>query len=282
VLDAIVLGCGYTGARVATRLLARGVRVLAVARAASSLAPVADAGAEVLAVDAANAAGLEAVAAAAARCAPGFGVVCTVPPVERGGALVDATAALLAATGRPARVVYVSSTSVYGAQRAIDASSALSPSTRAAALRVDAERAVAAGSWSWLVLRPAAIYGPGRGLHASGGATPRRAGDPDRVVSRIHVDDLAALCDAGLASPVTGALPVADRAPATAREVISFCAALGLATPPLPAPAGNAVPGRWVDGRAAFDALGVAIAFPSYREGILAALERVPPPPGRR
>jgi len=281
VRDVIVLGCGYTGARVATRLLARGVRVLAVARAASSLGATADAGAEVLAIDAARAGALEALAAAAARRPPGLGVVCTIPPVERGGALVDTTAALLAATGRPARVVYVSSTSVYGARRAIDASSPIAPRTRDAALRVEAERAVAAGPWSSLVLRAPAIYGPGRGLHASGGAPPRRAGDPDRELSRIHVDDLAALCVAALASPVTGALPVADRAPATPREVISFCAALGLPTPPLPPPTGTPAGGRRVDGRVAFDALSVAIAYPSYREGILADLGRDPPPPGR-
>ncbi len=281
VRDVIVLGCGFTGARVATRLLARGVRVLAVARASSSLGPLADAGAEVLALDAASDGGLEALASAASRRSPGFGVVCTVPPVVRGGALVDATAALLAATGRPRRVVYVSSTSVHGAQREVDASSPLAPRTRTAALRVEAEAAVAAGPWSWLVLRPAAIYGPGRGLHAGGGAPPRRAGDPDRVVSRIHVEDLAALCDAALASVVTGSLPVADRVPATPREVISFCAALGLPTPPLPPPTGGPARGRRVDGRAAFEALGVAIGYPSYREGIPACLERDPPWPGR-
>lgn len=270
--DAIVLGCGYAGSRIAARLLARGVRVLAVARGASSLAPLAARGASVLEVDAAQPRALDALATAAARLDSGFGVACLVPPLERGGALADATPDLLAACGRPARVVYVSSTSVYGAQDAVDAATAPAPVSRAAALRLAAERAVAAGPWSWMVLRPAAIYGPGRGLHASEGAAPRRAGDADRVVSRIHVEDLAALCDAALASRLTGAYPVADRTPATTREMVAFCASLGLRVPLLPEPGAAPAKGRRVDGRAAFDALGVAIAHPSYREGIPASL----------
>jgi len=273
VREAIVLGCGYTGARVAARLLARGVGVLAASRGVSGLGSLSSRGASILALDATRPASLEALAAAAARLEPGFGVVCSVPPIERDGELADATADLLAACGRPARVVYLSSTSVYGRQETIDGSSEVAPVTRAGALRVAAEGAVAAGPWSGLVLRPAAIYGPGRGLHASGGALPRRAGDPDRVVSRVHVSDLAALCDAALACRVTGAHPVADRAPASTREVIAFCASLGLPIPPLPPPASAPAGGRRVDGRAVFEALGVRMEYPSYRYGIPASID---------
>ncbi len=282
--QALILGCGYTGSHVATRLLARGVSVVAAARDAKALGPLADRGAEVAAFDAARPDSWGAVASAAARLSRGYAALLSVPPLERDGARMDATAALLAALPPPGRVVYLSSTSVYGERRDVDAAIAPAPRTRDGVLRLEAERAVARGPWSWLVLRAAAIYGPGRGLHARAGAAPRRGGDPDRVVSRIHVDDLAALCEAALGSGVTGAFPAADRSPATAREVAALCASLGLVPPAL----ADAIPGphggRRVDGRAVFEALCVAIAYPSYREGVAASIAApplIPPSPPR-
>jgi nucleoside-diphosphate-sugar epimerase len=286
VRQALILGCGYTGSHVASRLLARGVSVVAAGRDARTLAPLAERGAAVVAFDAARPDSWGAVASAAARLSPGFAALLSVPPLERDGARVDATAALLAALAPPGRLVYLSSTSVYGERRDVDAATAPAPRTREGSLRLEAELAVARGPWSWLVLRAAAIYGPGRGLHARAGTAPRRGGDPDRVVSRIHVEDLAALCEAALCSRLTGAFPAADRSPATAREVAAFCASLGLVPPAL----ADAIPGphggRRVDGRAAFEALGVAIAFPTYREGVVASITAPPltppsPPPAR-
>jgi nucleoside-diphosphate-sugar epimerase len=202
---------------------------------------------------------------AAAVLGHGYRLLCSIPPVElEGGG--DATAALLAALPVASRLVYLSSTGVYGDARRVDETTPTSPRTPAHHRRLEAERSVA-GCASHLILRAAAIYGPDRGVHVAG---PRqRSIDPDRVVSRIHVEDLAALCDAALESSVTGAFPVADLAPASAREVVAFCVAAGLAPEPLPesGPAGS-LAGRWVDGRAAFERLGVRIAYPSFREGV--------------
>jgi len=69
-----------------------------------------------------------------------------------------------------------------------------------AAARLAAEGPVMAGPWSWCVLRPAAIYGPGRGAHESIRIGRWRiAGDGSNYTSRIHVDDLAALAAAAVA-----------------------------------------------------------------------------------
>ncbi|WP_242341236.1 MULTISPECIES: NAD-dependent epimerase/dehydratase family protein [Anaeromyxobacter] len=282
--EVLILGCGYTGRHVAARLLAHGVSVVAAARDEETLASLAERGATVVAFDAARPASWGGVASAAARLTPGFAVLLSVPPLERLGVRGDATAALLATLSPPGRVVYLSSTSVYGGQRDVDAETAAAPRTHEGALRLDAERGVARGPWSSLVLRASAIYGPGRGLHARAGAAPRRGGDPDRVVSRIHVDDLAALCEAALASGLTGAYPAADSSPASAREVAAFCASLGLVPPALPDRIPGPHGGRRVDGRAAFEALGVALAYPSYREGVVASIAAplTPPPPPRR
>jgi nucleoside-diphosphate-sugar epimerase len=270
VRSAVLLGCGYTGERVARRLLASGVRVVATTRDPSRLAPLAAAaagGLEVLAVDAAGEPGLRALAARARELEPGFAVLCSVPPVELGGRPADATARLLAALDGAGRVVQLSTTSVYGDRLEVDERTPVAPRTPADRLRLEGEAAAAAGPWSSMVLRPAAIYGPGRGVQATAGAVLRRALDPDRVVSRVHVDDLAALCEAALRARVTGAWPVADDEPATPREVARFCASIGIAVPELPPPGGGGAGGRRVDGRAVRSALGIALAYPTYREG---------------
>ena len=79
------------------------------------------------------------------------------------------------------------------------------------------------GPWSSLILRSAAIYGTGRGVHAAlrEGRIPRGAGAG--IVSRIHVEDLAAIIEAGLYAELEGAWPVADDAPCSSTEIAAWC-----------------------------------------------------------
>jgi nucleoside-diphosphate-sugar epimerase len=94
----------------------------------------------------------------------------------------------------------------------------------------------------------------------------------DNFVSRIHVDDLAAHCEAALLSDVTGSYPVADEEPCTSTEIAEFCARLlDLPLPHSPANA-RAASGRQVDGSAIRRLLGITLAYPSYRVGIPASL----------
>ena len=123
-----------------------------------------------------------------------------------------------------------------------------------------------------LIVRSAAIYGPGRGVHVRlrEGKIPRGAGG---VVSRIHVDDLVSILEAGIDSELKGAWPVADEWPAPTEEVVAWCAKrMGIAFPHdtsqhFPAS------GRRVDGRKIRELLGVALEYPSYRTGIPASLQ---------
>ena len=139
------------------------------------------------------------------------------------------------------------------------------------------ERSIAQGPWSSLILRPAAIYGPGRGAHESLRRGVYSTGE--NFVSRIHVDDLAAHVEAGLLSELCGAYPVADQEPSTTREIAEFCAQL-LGMPTMDLPAMRTAPGsqaritgnRRVDGSAIRRALGITLVYPSYRVGIPAAL----------
>jgi nucleoside-diphosphate-sugar epimerase len=142
---------------------------------------------------------------------------------------------------------------------------------------VEAETAVAAGDWSSLILRPAAIYGPGRGLQESVRAGTFRVPEGGGgSISRIHVEDLASHEVVGLLSSVTGAFPVADEYPCPSLEVARFAAEL-LQVPLPPAVPHNQLPetlqgDRRVDGSAVRRRLGLGLRFPTYREGVRQAL----------
>lgn len=170
----------------------------------------------------------------------------------------------------PARVVYLSTTGVYGAATEVDEHTAADWSSERARPRLEVEARVAAGPWSSLILRPAAIYGPGRGIHESLKKGVYHPGD--NIVSRIHVEDLAACVEAALLCDVTGAYPVADEEPCTAREIAAFCAELlGMKDLPQTVPA-RITANRRVDGSAIRRLLGVELKYPSYRVGIPASL----------
>ncbi len=150
------------------------------------------------------------------------------------------------------------------------------PRTPRVRLRVDAEWAVAAGPWSSLILRPAAIYGPWRGVHAA-----MRRGEfrlvegGQNFISRIHVSDLARLAEAALTSRLAGAYPVADEEPAPSEAVARCCAELGLPMPksiPRDQVSETRRANRRVDGRAIRRLLNVRLDYPSYRSGIPASL----------
>lgn len=180
--------------------------------------------------------------------------------------------------GRAARVVYLSTTGVYGDVECVDHETPVGPRNERERARVATEEAVLHGPWEALVLRPAAIYGPGRGVHASMRMGKYRLlGDGSNFISRIHVEDLAALAEAALFTDVEGAFPVADRQPCPAREIAEYCAELLGLAPPVES-SWEEVPetrrtNRKVDGREVFARLGVAMRFPGYREGIAQALE---------
>lgn len=254
----LILGAGYTGSRVAALLSARGHQVVCMRSAELPLPDV-----------------------SALRTLPGdrWHVLHSIPPVTGASGLADPTPLVVDALGdRVARWVYLSTTGVYGAASLVDETTPVAPRTEREHLRVSAERALLDTGTSTLILRPAAIYGPGRGAHvAIREGTWKLAGDGRNVVSRIHVDDLARLASEALVSPLIGAFPVADDEPCASVEVTQFCC--GLLGAPLPpsAPADELHEtrrsDRRVDGRAVRHALGVELHYPSYRVGIPASLE---------
>ncbi|MFN7919205.1 MAG: hypothetical protein U0Q16_03860 [Bryobacteraceae bacterium] len=263
--DFLILGCGYTGRRVA-RLL-EGRNVAATSRHPESLAglPV-----KAIALDVLEPGMSSRVAE---RLPRGIVALHSIPVLEGG---IRATPLLRPILEKARRVIYLSTTGVYGATPIVDEATPPRPRTQREQLRFDEEHDIANGPWQSLILRPAAIYGPDRGVHVSMREGRHRYwGDGSNHISRIHADDLATITARALESEITGAYPVADNEPATAIEITRFCAdLLGL---PVPAPSagerGDDTRGsnRRVDGRFIRQQLGVELRYPTYREGIIAA-----------
>lgn len=260
-IRALILGCGYTGRRVAQRLADQGHEVWV-----TSLHP------ESLHVDGASTVAMSAL--------PGLGAGLRVlHSVPLAAGPTDPTPALLALLPSGVeRMVYLSTTGVYGAQHDVDEHTLPAPTTPESRLRIAAEQLVLNGPWSAMVLRPAAIYGPGRGAHVSiPSGHFRLLGDGANFVSRIHVDDLAALASSALLSDEGGAWPVADREPAPSRSVAEFiCASLGCPMPPSATREElheTRRTDRQVQGGSILRLLRVELKYPTYREGITSALE---------
>jgi len=185
-------------------------------------------------------------------------------------------------------VGYLSTTNIYGDRQGawVDESSAPAPSGERGRWRAAAEagwQALARASGLPLhIFRLAGIYGPGRSvLDALRAATARRIVKPGQVFSRIHVADLAAVLRASMARPNPGAVyNVCDDEAAPPQDVVAFAAGLlGIVPPPLedfalahlsPMAKSFYDDNKRVANRRIKEELGVALRYPTYREGLAA------------
>jgi nucleoside-diphosphate-sugar epimerase len=261
----LVLGAGYTGSRVATLLRGRGHPVTALRSAEFSILRP------------------ETNSRLREALSPGLRVLHSIPVLRTETGYVPTMPVLLPLLGDlPLRIVYISTTGVYGDARLVDETTPAAPRHERERLRLEEERAVLSGPWasppgSAMVLRAAAIYGPGRGVHVSmRQGRYKLPGGGSNFISRIHVDDLAAIAAAALESDLEGVYPVADDHPCPAREIAEYCSRLlGVPMPEMSAPLpedDTRRSDRRVDGSAIRRLLGVGLRYPSYREGIPASL----------
>jgi len=185
---------------------------------------------------------------------------------------------------------YLSTTGVYGNHDGawVDETTPLAPTLERSLRRAAAEEA-------WLVMheryglpvhlfRLAGIYGPGRGvLEQVRKGRARRIVKPGQVFSRIHVDDIVQVLEASMARPNPGAAynVCDDEAEAPDKVVKHACELLGV-TPPDPVAFEDAdlsemarsfyADNKRVRNDRIKDELGVALRYPSYREGMAADL----------
>jgi nucleoside-diphosphate-sugar epimerase len=259
----IIFGLGFTGERLARRLLQRGLDVSAAVRGTERFRKLADKGLRLT--------NLRLDRPAVMPLPRNSIMALLIPPLPE----PENTNLRNIVEGlKPKRVVYVSSTGVYGDQINVDEGTPAAPNDARGRLRLEEEHWISSGPWSSLILRAAGIYGPNRGVHAAirEGKLPRSAGSG--IVSRIHVEDLAAIVEAGMLSDVTGTWPVADDLPCPSEEIGAWCANL-LGLRPVTENerlASAAIPGRKVDGRRIREVLAIQLQYPSWKAGIAASL----------
>jgi nucleoside-diphosphate-sugar epimerase len=277
----LVMGLGYVGMAVARRAAAAGWRVAGTTRAASRSPPPA---------------GVEVVSFAAPPIASATHILVTAPPGEEGDPVLAAHRPALAAAiaaGTLRWIGYVSTTGVYGDRGGawVDEATPPAPGQPRSRLRLAAENAwreLASGRAALDLMRAGGIYGPGRSpfddLRAG---RALRIIKPGQVFSRIHRDDIARAVLAAIGQdlpPGVRVLHLVDDEPADNAAVIAHAAAL-LGLPPPPAlPFAEACARMspmalsfWAENRrvanaATKAALGIAWAFPTYREGLAAIL----------
>lgn len=234
----LIVGCGHVGRRVAVSLHARGQHVTGLVRSPASAAQLRALGIDALCLD------LDDGASPMPRSGK-FGAVCYLAPPPSTGVQDTRMRGFLESldkTSPPRRIVYISTSAVYGDCRGdwITEEQPLQPATDRGRRRLDAERQLQA--WAarhgveWVILRVPGIYGPGKlPLERLRKGLPvlREAEAP--YTNRIHADDLATICVAALDSDHHNTVyNVSDGHPSTMTDYFFRVAdAAGLPRPPV-------------------------------------------------
>lgn len=265
----LIAGCGDLGTRLGLRLAARGDTVFGLRRRIERLPPAILG----VAADLTDPSTLASVPRALDAV-----VLCATPgardPDSYRRTYVEGSRNVLDAAGDAGRVLFVSSTAVYGqdAGEWVDEDSPTVPSAFNGALLLQAERALQARGGDVVLARCSGLYGPGRERMLA--LARRGEAAAARWTNRIHLDDAAAalqhLLDLPAAAAAAPVWLLNDDAPALEAEVLDFLRQrLGL--PPLPTTAGAARGKRIANAR--LRASGWQARYPDYRAGYSALLD---------
>jgi nucleoside-diphosphate-sugar epimerase len=214
-------------------------------------------------------------------------LVQSIAPGEAGDPVLKAYGEAIVAAPNLAWIGYLSTVGVYGDHGGgwVDETTPCRPKSRRSIERLEAE-----GAWRALadqrgvplaILRLAGIYGPGRNaLDNLADGTARRLVKPGQMFNRIHVEDIATVTAAAADQRADGIFNVTDDEPAPPQDVVAFAAQLA-GYQPLPdipfdtadlSPMARSFYGenkRVANGKLK-TGLGVALAYPTYREGFRA------------
>ena len=188
-----VIGCGYTGQRLAARCRRRGRDVIALVRSSASRQTLDALGVAAYRLDLDE----EVAGGLPASFTSDRQMIYMVPPGADGVTDDRMTRFLAAIRGRPRCLIYLSTTGVYGdtGGASVNEDTPPNPGSDRARRRLDAERQAIrwahAADVAVRILRVPGIYGPGRlPLDRLSRGGPVVAPDPGRPGNRIHVDDL--------------------------------------------------------------------------------------------
>jgi nucleoside-diphosphate-sugar epimerase len=278
-------GLGYSALRVAQRLAGEGWTIAGTARTREGADAIATAGYAAFMFD-----GSAPGAGIADALADTTHILVSAPPDTDGDPVLQRHRSDIERANALSWIGYLSTVGVYGDSGGawIDETAKTDATSARGRRRVAAEQ-------EWLALaeardvrvqifRLAGIYGPGRSaIERLREGTAHRIVKPGQVFNRIHVDDIATAVCAGIAGRgETAAYNVADDEPAPPQDVIAFAAALLHMPPPPEVPFTDAqlppmAASFYADNKRVSNArlrqeLGVALKFPTYREGLRAIL----------
>jgi nucleoside-diphosphate-sugar epimerase len=270
--DAVmIVGCGYLGRRAARRWREQGRTVYALTR--SNAEELRAAGIEPIVGDVLNADSL--------RHFPDVGTLLYAVGLDRtaGHSMRDVYVSglqnVLAKTMSITRIIYVSSTSVYGQTDGswVDESSPTEPFESSGKIVMEAEGALIRLRSDAVRLRFAGIYGPGRLLREQAILRGEPlGGDPEKWLNLIHVEDGAAACVAAEKS-TESLINIADDCPMTRCEFYTLLAGKLNAPPPRfdGSPSGRETHRR-ISNRLMKTVLPVSLAYPNAHAGLSAAV----------
>jgi nucleoside-diphosphate-sugar epimerase len=276
-------GLGFSSTALATQLATQGWTVRATATTPSGVARIAALGYEGFLFD-----GIQPGAGIADALATSTHVVVSAPPGASGDPVLIHHGNDIATSLSLRWLGYLSTIGVYGDWQGawVDETCETRPTSERSIRRAGAEQAWLALGAAYqkraLVFRLAGIYGPGRSaIDNIRDGSARRLIKPGQVFNRIHVDDIAGVLLAAIATEPRHAIyNVTDDEPAPPQDVVAFAAELlGRPIPPdVPFAEATLSPmgasfyaenKRASNARAKGD-LGWRLRYPSYREGLAA------------
>lgn len=292
--DILIIGCGDIGVRVARLGQARGTTVAGLARSAAAEERLRGFGIEAVRGDLDDA-GTLAELPTAGRLVYYFA------PPPGGGPWDTRMRNFCAATGperAPARVVYISTSGVYGdcGGAWVTEATPVNPQTSRARRRLDAETVLqewgARHGVAVVILRVTGIYGPGRlPLARLQQGHPVLVEAESPPTNRIHADDLATVCLAAAERAVAGEIfNVSDGQPGTMTQYFNAAAELlGLPRPPqvsmaeaqqvmTPMMLSYLTETRRMDNCKLREQLGVTLRYPDLGSGLKNVIEQLDKP----
>ncbi|AJE04926.1 SDR family oxidoreductase [Geobacter pickeringii] len=283
-----IIGCGDIGRKVARLAMDQGGTVTALARSEESAAHLRGLGI-------ATVEGTLDDPETLVDLPTGGGVLFYFAPPPGGGNIdprVRNFCAAVAPGNEPRKVVYISTSGVYGdcGDEPVTEETPANPQTARGKRRLDAETVLR--TWgeergvAVVVLRVTGIYGPGRLplQHLASGQPVLRESEA-RFTNRIHSEDLARVCIAAAERGEGGDIyNVSDGHPGTMTEYFNVCAdALGFPRPRqvtleearqvmTPLMLSYVTESRRMDNRRMREKLGVTLRYPTLEEGVRASV----------
>jgi nucleoside-diphosphate-sugar epimerase len=283
-MHGLIVGCGYLGRRVARLWLDAGHTVSVLTRSPETAEGFAAKGIQAVIGDVTQPESLTALPDADVLLFA-VGHDRSAPLSQREVYVSGLQNTLAALCGRVRRVLYISSTSVYGQSDGswVDEQSPTEPVTESGRICLAAEHVLtdwaAASGTGALILRLAGIYGPGRLLarvESLRRAEPL-AGSPEAWLNLIHVDDAARIAAAFSGTTHAGAVLVTDDRPVTRGEFYTRLTELLRAPPPsFDAMLGSRTTGlnkRCRNARLRRDCA-LPLRYPDYTHGLSTAIPR--------